>query len=166
MKITRVTAAAAAAAMVTSALIGVGVASTAAGAAPKAAKPLGYLYTSENHIQENHNAVAGYAIAADGKLTPLKQGMVATGGTGTNNGYIPGQNLGNAKLGPMDNDSPVVATPNGKFVYAINGHSDTIAGFKVANPGESEELMIEKEFIYQMQSIIKFYEHWIIKTEE
>jgi 6-phosphogluconolactonase (cycloisomerase 2 family) len=134
MKFNRVMAAGAAA-VVTSALIGVGVTSTVAAAAPKAAKPLGYLYTSENHIKDNHNAVAGYAIAPDGKLTPLKQGMVLTGGTGTDNGYIPGQNLGNAKLGPMDNDSPVVATPNGKFVYVINGHTDTIAGFKVGSGG-------------------------------
>jgi hypothetical protein len=133
MKITRVTGGLAAA-VVASALVGVGVTSTA-GAASKASKPIGYLYTSENHIQDNHNAIAGYAIAPDGKLTPLKQGMVRTGGTGVDNGYIPGQNIGNAKLGPMDNDSPVVATPNGKFVYVINGHSDTIAGFKVGSGG-------------------------------
>lgn len=133
MKITRVTGGLAAA-VVASALIGVGVTS-AAGAAPKASAPIGYLYTSENHIRTNHNAIAGYAIAPDGKITPLKQGMVMTGGTGVNNGYIAGQNLGNAKLGPMDNDSPVVATPNGKFVYVINGRSDTIAGFKVGSGG-------------------------------
>lgn len=120
--------------LVATALAGSGLAATA-GAAPKASDPIGYLYTSENHIKADHNSLAGYAIAPDGKLTPLKQGMVLTGGTGTDNGFIPGENIGNAKLGPMDNDTPVVATPNGKFVYVINGHSDTIAGFKVGSGG-------------------------------
>jgi 6-phosphogluconolactonase (cycloisomerase 2 family) len=111
------------------ALASVGVAS----AAP--AQPTGYLYTSSNDIAAGKNTVAGFAIWANGKLTPLKQGEVKTGGTGLNNGYIAGVNKGNAKLGPMDNDTPVVATPNGKFVYVINGNSDTIAGFSIGANG-------------------------------
>lgn len=107
---------------------------TIAQASPKKG-PTGYLYTSENDIRTNHNSVAGYAIWPDGRLTPLKQGMVKTGGTGTNNSFIPGVNQGNGKLGPMDNDTPVVSTPNGKFVYVVNGHSDTIAGFAVGERG-------------------------------
>ncbi len=100
------------------------------------ASPTGYLYTSTNDIDQGSNDLAGFAIWPNGKLTPLKQGQVRTGGTGVNNGYIPSLNIGNAKLGPMDNDTPVVSTPNGKFVYTVNGHSDTIAGFRVIAGGK------------------------------
>jgi 6-phosphogluconolactonase (cycloisomerase 2 family) len=87
-----------------------------------------YLYIQSNDIREGRNAVLGYERMEDGSLNPLAGNPFYTAGTGMNNDT-------HGKLGPHDNDTPVIASADGKHLYAVNVHSNSIAAFDIAHDG-------------------------------
>ena len=86
------------------------------------------LYTLSNNIETGQNAVIAYQRMADGTLAPHPAGPFLTRGTGIDNDT-------NGKLGPNDNDTPLVLSADGRHLFAVNGHSNTIAAFAVADDG-------------------------------
>jgi hypothetical protein len=88
----------------------------------------GYLYIQTNDWHAGRNAMRGYAISGGGHLTPVPAAGVRTGGTG-------GWNQTAGKIGPNDADASVVSTPSGRYVYAVNAGSDSVAAFRVLPGG-------------------------------
>ncbi len=87
-----------------------------------------YLYVESNDIRSGKNSIVAYERGKDGGLTLLSGGPFLTGGTGIDNPT-------NGKLGPNDNDTPIIAGPNGKRLFAVNGNSNTIAVFDIKSNG-------------------------------
>ena len=87
-----------------------------------------YLYIQSNNVAEGQNSVIAYERHKDGSLTPHPAGSFMTGGTGTNNST-------NGKLGPNDNDTPIIVSADNKRLFAVNGHSNTIAVFDIQSDG-------------------------------
>lgn len=87
-----------------------------------------YLYIQSNDIREGQNAVLGYIRNDDGTLSPLPGNPFYTGGTGINNNT-------HGKLGPHDNDTPLVISQNSQHLFTVNTHSNTIAAFTIHNDG-------------------------------
>lgn len=87
-----------------------------------------FLYIQNNDPLEGQNAILGYRRLADGSLVALPGNPFYTGGTGVNNDT-------HAKLGPNDNDTPLTVTPDGRSLFAVNTHSNTIAAFDVRSDG-------------------------------
>jgi hypothetical protein len=87
-----------------------------------------YLYIQSNDIREGRNAVLGYVRQDDGTLSPLPGNPFYTGGTGMNNDT-------HGKLGPHDNDTPLIISQDGKFLFTVNTHSNTIAAFTINDDG-------------------------------
>jgi DNA-binding beta-propeller fold protein YncE len=88
----------------------------------------GYLYAQTNDIRPGRNEVVPYAIGRRGQLTPVPGGRVRTGGTG-----ISDQTAGKSQA--ENADPSIAATADGRFLYAVNGGSDTVAGFRVQGNG-------------------------------
>ena len=83
------------------------------------------IYTETNNPAPGRNAVLGFHRDAGGSLTQF--GTFATGGTGQ---------LNQPKaVGPDDGDQQVVATPDGKFLFAVNQGSDSVSAFRIRNNG-------------------------------
>ena len=91
-------------------------------------KPERYLYIQTNDVREGQNAVLGYTRLDDGSLSPLSGNPFFTAGTGVNNDT-------HAKLGPNDNDTPICCSADGKRLFAVNTHSNTIAVFDIGAGG-------------------------------
>lgn len=87
-----------------------------------------FLYVETNDHQTDRNAIIGYERAQDGSLKMLAKGTFPTRGTGIDNNT-------NGKLGPNDNDTPIIAGPAGKRLFAVNGNSNTIAVFDIMADG-------------------------------
>lgn len=87
-----------------------------------------YLYTQTNDVRDGKNAVLGFERRDDGSLEPLPGNPFYTGGTGMNNDT-------HGKLGPHDNDTPVIVTDDGKHLLAVNVHSNSIAVFRISDDG-------------------------------
>jgi len=87
-----------------------------------------YFYVQTNDIREGQNAILGYHIQPDGSLVPLPGNPFYTGGTGINNDT-------HGKLGPHDNDTPVIVSRDGQYLYTVNTHSNTIAAFSILADG-------------------------------
>ncbi len=87
-----------------------------------------YLYIESNDHRTGSNAIIAYERAEDGTLSLHPAGPFPTGGEGIDNRT-------NGKLGPNDNDSPIVASPDGRRLFAVNGHSNTIAVFDIGSDG-------------------------------
>ena len=84
------------------------------------------VYTETNNPQDGLNAVLAFSRdARTGALTRI--GSYATGGTGQLN--VP------KLVGPDDGDQEVQATADGKFLYAVNQGSDTVASFRIKAGG-------------------------------
>ena len=92
-----------------------------------------YLYIQTNDIREGQNAILGYLRADDGSLTLLPSSPFYTAGTGINNDT-------HGKLGPQDNDTPIVCSQDGKRLFAVNTHSNTIAVFDIQVDGSLRHL--------------------------
>lgn len=86
------------------------------------------LYTLSNNIEEGQNAVVAYHRLADGSLRPHPASPFLTRGTGIDNNT-------NGKLGPNDNDTPLAVSADGRLLFAVNGHSNTVAVFNVEDDG-------------------------------
>jgi 6-phosphogluconolactonase (cycloisomerase 2 family) len=84
------------------------------------------LYVETNDLTPGNNAVLAYRIdPRDGSLSPL--GTFPTRGTG-------GDDFGNI-LGPLDHDQEMIVSEDQKFLFAINGGSNTIAVFRIHGDG-------------------------------
>ena len=71
-----------------------------------------FLYIQTNDIREGQNAVLGYIRKDDGTLDPLPGNPFYTGGTGINNDT-------HGKLGPHDNDTPLIVSQDGKRLFTV-----------------------------------------------
>lgn len=92
-----------------------------------------FLYVQSNNVAEGKNSILAYIRNEDGTLTPHPSGPFMTRGTGVNNDT-------NGKLGPNDNDSPIVVSADNKRLFAVNGHSNTIAVFDIQSDGSLEHV--------------------------
>src|SRR5258706_15763429 len=85
-----------------------------------------FVYVESNNPQPGQNAVI--ALRRNPSTGALRQvGTFATGGTG----------FGNATqgLGPDDSDQEVIASPDGRLLFAVNQGSDSIAVFSIRENG-------------------------------
>jgi DNA-binding beta-propeller fold protein YncE len=92
-----------------------------------------FVYVESNNPNQGQNAVLAYSEnTATGALTALPNGRYLTGGTG----------LLNAKeqLGPDDSDKEVIATPDGKYLFAVNEGSNTVSEFAIQQNGSLQIL--------------------------
>jgi 6-phosphogluconolactonase (cycloisomerase 2 family) len=87
-----------------------------------------FVYTETDNSNPGQNAVIAYAQNGSGQLTQI--GSFNTGGTGVANP----QGL----LGPDDSDKEVIASPDGRFLFAVNQGSNTVAAFRVSHDGSLE----------------------------
>ncbi len=91
--------------------------------------PTNVLYVQSNDTRAGQNAILAYRRGADGALTML--GSYPTGGAGHSNPTA-------AKLGPNDLDDPIIASPDHRRMFAVNGGSNTIAVFDIQDDGSLE----------------------------
>lgn len=85
------------------------------------------VYVLSNDYHDNANAVLAYRRKPDGTLQALPGSPFLTRGAG----------LGNPSeaLGPDDTDDPLVISPDGQYLLAVNGGSNTIAVFSIHSDG-------------------------------
>ena len=86
---------------------------------------LATVFVESNNPESDHNAVLAFNRSADGSLQQI--GTFSTHGTGQLN--LP------KVVGPDDSSQEVVATPDGKFLFAVNQGSNTIAAFRIRGDG-------------------------------
>ena len=84
-----------------------------------------FVYTETDNSNPGQNAVIAYRQNANGQVTQI--GSFNTGGTGVANP----QGL----LGPDDSDKEVIASPDGRLLFAVNQGSNSIAVFRVHRNG-------------------------------
>ncbi|MGO9058742.1 MAG: lactonase family protein [Candidatus Binataceae bacterium] len=84
-----------------------------------------FVYTETDNSSPGQNAVIAYRQNSHGQLTQI--GSFNTGGTGVANP----QGL----LGPDDSDKEVIASPDGRLLFAVNQGSNSIAVFRVHRDG-------------------------------
>jgi DNA-binding beta-propeller fold protein YncE len=84
-----------------------------------------FIYTETDNSNPGQNAVIAFRNNGHGKVTQI--GSFSTGGTGVANP----QGL----LGPDDSDKEVIASPNGRLLFAVNQGSNSIAAFLVQPNG-------------------------------
>lgn len=88
------------------------------------------VYVESNNPTAGQNAVLAFRRTADGTETQI--GTYATGGTGQLN--VP------KAVGPDDGDQQVRATADGRFLYAVNEGSGTVAAFRIRSGGGLERI--------------------------
>src|SRR5262245_47299145 len=89
------------------------------------------VYTESNDPVAGQNAVLAFRRnPADGSLQQI--GTFPTGGTGEPN---PTQ-----VTGPDDSDQEVVATPDGRFLFAVNQGSNSVTSFRIDRDGRLDRL--------------------------
>lgn len=104
------------------------VAALALGALAVPAEASKYLYILSNNVADGQNSVIAYARDANGALTPHSASPFLTRGSGIDNDT-------NGKLGPNDNDTPLVISADKRRLFAVNGHTNTIAVFDIRGDG-------------------------------
>jgi 6-phosphogluconolactonase (cycloisomerase 2 family) len=94
----------------------------------RAQEPTTYVYVESNiGSVPNQNSVFAFSNDGSGNLTSLAGSPYLTGGTGVfDTGESPSE---------FDADQQVHATSDGSLLYAVNGHSNTIAGFSINSDG-------------------------------
>jgi 6-phosphogluconolactonase (cycloisomerase 2 family) len=83
-----------------------------------------FVYTETENTTPGQNAVIAYSQNGAGQLTEI--GSFYTDGTGVANTGL---------LGPQDTDKEVIASPDGRFLFAVNQGSNTVAVFNVRGDG-------------------------------
>lgn len=85
------------------------------------------VYVLSNDYHDNANAILAYKRKSDGRLEALPGSPFLTRGAG----------LGNPTeaLGPDDTDDPLVISPDGRYLLAVNGGSNTVAVFTINSNG-------------------------------
>ena len=87
-----------------------------------------FVYVESNNPNAGQNAVLAYnENPTTGALTALPHGRYLTGGTGFNNDAD--------HLGPDDSDKEIIASPDGRFLYAVNQGSNTVSVFTINADG-------------------------------
>ncbi len=86
--------------------------------------PTNFVYTETENTDPGQNAVIAYSQSSNGQLTEI--GSYNTGGTGVANTGL---------LGPQDADKQVIASPDGRLIFAVNQGSNTVAVFNVLPDG-------------------------------
>jgi 6-phosphogluconolactonase (cycloisomerase 2 family) len=94
-------------------------------ASPSSQHAISFVYTETDNSNPGQNAVVAYRQNSQGQLTQI--GSFLTGGTGVANS----QGL----LGPDDSDKEVIASPDGRFVFAVNQGSNSVSAFRVHGDG-------------------------------
>jgi 6-phosphogluconolactonase (cycloisomerase 2 family) len=94
-------------------------------AVPAAGLKPATVFVETNSPDVGNNAVLAFHRAPDGSLDEI--GSFRTHGTGQLN--IP------KVIGPDDSSQEVVATPGGRFLYAVNQGSNTVAAFRIDGNG-------------------------------
>jgi 6-phosphogluconolactonase (cycloisomerase 2 family) len=84
-----------------------------------------FVYTETDNSNPGQNAVIAYRQNSDGQLTQI--GSFNTGGTGVANPE--------GLLGPDDSNNEVIASPNGRLLFAVNQGSNSVAVFRVHRDG-------------------------------
>ncbi len=97
---------------------------------PSVTHAASFIYTETDNSNPGQNAVIAFRNNGHGQVTQI--GSFKTGGTGLANP----QGL----LGPDDSDKEVIASPSGRFLFAVNQGSNSIASFLV-NPDGSLDLV-------------------------
>lgn len=90
--------------------------------------PYDVVYVESNNYMDNQNAILAYKHKDDGTLEQLDGSPYLTGGSGVGD---PPQ-----ALGPLDSDTEIRITSDGKFLLAVNSGSNTIAVFRIASDGK------------------------------
>lgn len=85
------------------------------------------VYVLSNDYHDNANAVLAYKRNPDGSLTALPGSPFLTRGAGVGNPT--------EALGPDDTDDPLVISPDGRYLLAVNGGSNTVAVFSIDKDG-------------------------------
>jgi 6-phosphogluconolactonase (cycloisomerase 2 family) len=80
-----------------------------------------FVYTETDNSNPNQNAVIAYRQNAQGQVTEI--GSFKTDGTGVANTT--------GALGPDDSNDEVIASPDGRFLFAVNQGSNSVAEFRV-----------------------------------
>lgn len=83
------------------------------------------VYVESNISTTNGNTIIGFSNDGTGKLTSLPGSPYATGGTGW------GGSLGVQQ----DDDQQVITNAAGTLLFAVNGHSNTVASFTINSDG-------------------------------
>ena len=87
-----------------------------------------FVYIESNNPKAGQNAILAYKEnTSTGALTALPNGHFLTGGTGY-------RNAGPA-LGPDDSDKEVIASPDGRYLFAVNQGSNAISVFTIRSDG-------------------------------
>ena len=84
-----------------------------------------FVYTETDNANPGQNAVIAYRKDAAGQLAEI--GSFKTDGTGVANPT--------GLLGPDDSDKEVIASADGRFIFAVNQGSNTVAVFRVVANG-------------------------------
>src|SRR5579859_7084862 len=87
--------------------------------------PIATVFVESNNPAAGQNAVLAFSRSADGTLTQI--GTFPTHGTGQLNPP--------KVVGPDDSSQEVIATPDGRFLYAVNQGSGTVAAFRIDHDG-------------------------------
>jgi 6-phosphogluconolactonase (cycloisomerase 2 family) len=85
------------------------------------------VYVLSNDYHEGANAVLAYRHMSDGTVVPLPGSPFLTRGAGVGNPQ--------EVLGPDDTDDPLVISPDGQYLLAVNGGSNTVAVFSIGRDG-------------------------------
>jgi 6-phosphogluconolactonase (cycloisomerase 2 family) len=85
------------------------------------------VYVLSNDYHDNANAILAYRHKDDGTMVPLQGSPFLTRGAGVAN---PKQ-----ALGPDDTDDPMIISPDGQYLLAVNGGSNTVAVFAIGRDG-------------------------------
>lgn len=88
-----------------------------------------FVYTETNNAAGN-DVLAYRRDAVDGHLVPLATSAFPTGGTGYRNA--------GALLGPDDSDHEVIASNDGRLLFAVNQGSNSVSTFRINPDGELE----------------------------
>jgi 6-phosphogluconolactonase (cycloisomerase 2 family) len=88
-----------------------------------------FIYTETEDSNPGQNAVIAFRRNADGQVTEI--GSFKTGGTGF---ATPAGALG-PLLGPDASDREVIASPDGRLLFAVNQGSNSVAVFRVRSNG-------------------------------
>ena len=93
--------------------------------APPPAATAATVFVESNNPAPGENAVLAFTRLADGSLQQI--GTFSAHGTGQLN--LP------KVVGPDDSSQEVVASPDGRFLFAVNQGSDTVAAFRIRRDG-------------------------------
>jgi 6-phosphogluconolactonase (cycloisomerase 2 family) len=85
------------------------------------------VYVLSNDYHDGANAVLAYRHMPDGSVVPMSGSPFLTGGSGVGN---PSEGLG-----PDDTDDPLIVSPDGEYLLAVNGGSNTVAVFAIGRDG-------------------------------